>query len=315
MDGLNMIIHNVILIAVMMGIGYAAVKTKYISVDVKNALSKIIVKITLPMLIITSLTKVEPDADKVKSSLILAGAALVAIMILYMLGIVFSRVFKMKKSTAVVHQCMSAFGNIVFLGYPLIESIFGAEGLFYAAIYGFANDLLMWTFGLYKLASIKNENKNIWQNLKNLLNPATVAFGISLVMMIFGWKFTGIVGEVFDGMGGTTTYLSMIFIGGTLASVDLKNIYKRVSVYVLAVVKMIIAPIIMMFAVRLLPIDYMVKTVLILQLAMPSQTMVAILTTEYGGDVDYAAEGIFITTLLCICSIPFVYYMTGIIGI
>lgn len=315
MEGFNTILHSIVMLALMMGVGFAGVKTKYISVDVKNALSKIIVRITLPMLVIMSLTKVELDAAKIKNSLILVSVGFTAILILYLSGILTSRLFKMEKKTAVVHQCMSAFGNVVFLGYPLIESIFGAEGIFYAALYGFANDLLMWTLGIYKIASLKGDGNNARENLKNLLNPATIAFCISLVMMAFGWKFTGVVGEVLSGMGGTTTYLSMIFIGGTLASVDFRHIYKRVSIFVLTIVKMVIAPILMMFAARLLPIDNMVKAVLILQLAMPTQTMIAILSTEYDGDINYVAEGIFITTLVSLISIPFVYYMMGVIGI
>jgi len=315
MDGFNTILHSIILLALMIGVGYAAVKTKYISVDVKNALSKIIVRITLPMLVITSLTKVELDTARIKNSLILIAVAFSAILILYIAGGITAKLFRLKRDTAVVHQCMSAFGNVVFLGYPLIEALFGAEGIFYAALYGFANDLLMWTVGIYRLASLKSEKSNTLENMKNLLNPATIAFAISLVMMIFGWKFTGVVSEVLTGIGGTTTYLSMIFIGGTLATVDLKHIYKRVQIFLLAALKMVIAPILLVFIVRLLPVDEMVKSIIVLQLAMPTQTMIAILTTEYGGDVSYIAEGIFITTVLSLVTIPFVYYVMNLIGV
>lgn len=315
MEGFSTILHNIILLALMIGVGYAAVKTKYISIDVKNALSKVIVRITMPMLVITSLTKVELDAARIKNSLILIVTAFLAILVLYILGGITARAFKLKRDTAVVHQCMSAFGNVVFLGYPLIEALFGAEGIFYAALFGFANDLLVWTVGVYRLASLKNEQASTLENLKNLLNPATIAFGAAIVMMIFGWKFTGVVEEVLTKMGSATTALSMIFIGGTLATVDLKHIYKRVQIFLLAVVKMLIAPILLVFVVRFLPVDDMVKAIIILQLAMPTQTMIAIITTEYDGDVSYAAEGIFITTILSLGFLPLVYYIMNLIGI
>lgn len=314
MAGFETILTSILTLGLAMAIGFVAVKTGYISEDVKNAISKVIIKITMPILVITALTKVTLDRAKIVNSLLVVAIAIGSIAVLYGIGILISRMFRMDRPRAIVQQCLTAFGNVVFLGYPLIQAIYGEEGMLYAALYGFANDLFVWTLAVYQLATIAGKGKTPRENLKNLINPATIAFVISFIMMVFGLKFTGILGTVLDGIGGMTTYLSMLFIGGTLALVDFRKIYKRVSLFLLVAVKMLIVPVLLVLLLRLFPLDSMVKGIIILQVAMPSQTILTILTTEYKGDVIWAAEGVFITTIASLATLPAIYYFMTMFG-
>lgn len=316
MNGFDAILHNIAVLALAMAVGFAAVKTGYISNEVKNALSKIIVKITLPILVMTSLTKVTLDSTRLVNSAIVLAVTILAVGAMYFIGNRTAHLFKLDKSKIPVHEGMTALGNVVFLGYPLIGALFGDEGIFYAALYAMGNDAFVWTLSVYRLSQIKNsEKKSLAQNLKNLINPATIAFFISFVMMIFKLKFTGIIGEVMTGIGSTTTYLSMLFIGGTLACVDIRHIYRRVSIFVLTVLKMLVFPSALIFVLHFMPINPIVASVIILQAAMPSQTLMAVLSTEYGGDVQYAAEGIFITTIASLATLPIVYILMNLAGL
>jgi hypothetical protein len=156
------------------------------------------------------------------------------------------------------------------------------------------------------MKSIHRTKPSIAGNLKNLLNPGTIAFAIAFIMMAFGLRFKGIVGTVLTGIGSTTTYLSMFFIGGTLALVDFRPIYKRVWLFVLMLVKMIIVPVLLMLVLKLFNFDDTVNAVIILQAAMPVSTVLVVLGMEYGGDVLYCAEGVFVT-------LPLVYYLMTVV--
>lgn len=166
---------------------------------------------------------------------------------------------------------------------------------------------------MYQMKSIEEKEKSFMGSIKNLVNPGTIAFVVAFVMMAFGLKFSGIFGEVMTGIGSTTTYLSMFFIGGTLALVDFKHIYKRVWLFVLTAVKMVIIPIILMFVLKPFNLGEMVTAVVVLQAAMPASTILVILGMEYDGDVLYCAEGVFITHLLGLLTLPFVYYLMSVI--
>lgn len=101
----------------------------------------------------------------------------------------------------------------------------------------------------------------------------------------------------------------MIFLGGTLADIDFRSLYKRVTLFALIIVKMIAFPALLLFIFRALDIDDTVAGVAVLQAAMPTSTVLSILAAGYKGDVIYSAEGAFLSTLACIGTIPVVYYM------
>ncbi len=313
MQGFETIISSILTLALAMLIGFACVKTGYITDEQKNGLSKIIVRVTLPMLVISSLTNLEFDREKLINSVGVLFASLTAIAFLYISGCAMSRIGRMEKSKGAMHRCMTCFGNVVFMAFPLIQALYGEEGLLYAVIFQLANDMLLWTLGVYNMTSIKNSGASVKENLKKLPNPGTIAFLIAFVMMACGIKFTGILGDVIEGVGGTTTYMSMFFIGGTLAGVKFRYIYKRIWLFVLTAVKMLAVPLLLMLVLKLFSLSDTAEAVIILQTAMPTSTALVALGMEYGGDASYCAEGVFITHLLGLALLPLVYYLMSVI--
>ena len=313
MQGFETIINSIITLGLAMLVGFICVKTKYISEEQNNGMSKIVVRVTLPILVITSLTSLDFDREKLINSIHVLLVSIVVVAFLYAVGMLMAKMGRMERSKAVMHRCMTCFGNVVFMAFPLIQALYGAEGLLYAAIYELANDMFLWTVGVYSMNSSNGGKSSIGANMKRLLNPGTIAFAIAFVMMAFGLKFTGVLGTVLTGIGGTTTYLSMFFIGGTLALVDFRHIYKRVWLFVLTAVKMIAVPILLILILKLFNLGEMVTAVIILQAAMPTSTVLVVLGMEYGGDVLYCAEGVFITHLAGLATLPLVYYLMSVL--
>lgn len=310
MKGFDAIVNNITMLAAVMAIGFVAVRSGYIPREVKNALSKVIVRITLPLLILNALTGLELTADRLKNAAFVAVVALIAIGLLYCIGIVTSKLFRLPEPTAVIHRCMMSFGNVAFLGFPLIYALFGSEGLFYAAIYQAINDLFVWTFVVCRLNTLgKKEPLTPRTIAKNITSPCTLAFAISFVMMLLGLKFEGRVKELTDNLGGMTTWLSMLFIGGTLAEVKFRQMRNIGSLFIIVLVKQILIPTLAIFITRYIGIDAAARGAAILQIAVPSQTILSVLTLEYGGDTLYTSEGILITTICGLATMPFVYYI------
>lgn len=311
MGSFSVISHNIILLACMMGIGALAVKTGYLSPDIKNMLSKIVVKITLPLMIISSLTRVEADTARMKNSFFIIIAACIIIGILYLVGTAVSKMLHFSAPTALIHRCLTAFGNVSFIGYPIIQSLYGDNGLFYAAFFTFVNDILVWTFVVQRLAVLNNGQKpSVRQTLKNCFSPPTAAFLLSFIIIFLGFRPTGILYELTSGLGGTTIYLSMLFIGITLAETDFLTIIKSSApIFLIVLFKMILMPVCLIYFMHYLPVEPVVKGVVIMQTAVPSQTIISILSTEYGGDTNYVVKGIFITTLSGLVTMPFIYYL------
>ena len=151
MQGFETIINSIIKLGIAMLVGFLCIKTGYITKEQNNGLSKVIVRVTLPILIITSLTSLEFDTQKLKNSIYVLLVSIVVVAFLFAVGTVTSKISKMDKSRAIMHRCMTCFGNVVFMAFPLIQALYGAEGLLYAAIYELANDTCLWTLGVYQM--------------------------------------------------------------------------------------------------------------------------------------------------------------------
>lgn len=317
MTGFETIVISIAKLAIAMLVGFVCLKTGYITKEQNDGMSKIVVRVTLPLLIISSLTSMDFDMEKLIASAEVLVAAFCIELLLFCAGTLMMRASGLERAKAVMLRCMMCFGNVVFMAFPLIQALYGTEGLLYAAVYEIANDGFLWTVGVYSIRSAaKNDGKaSLSENLKRLANPGTIAFLIAFVMMAFRVKIPGIAGEVVSGIGSTTTYLSMFFIGGTLAMVDFRHIYRRVWLYVLVAAKMLIIPTALIFILKWLHFPNMPAAVVVLQAAMPTSTVLAVLANEHNGDVIYCAEGVFISHLLGLAALPAVYWLISMIQI
>lgn len=309
MAGFGDIAGSILTLGIAMLVGFIAVKSGYIKKEARDSLSKVLVRITLPIMVVMTMTRLELDRERLINCITILIIAWAAIAVMFLLGTLTARLFKMRGERAVMHSCMSCFGNIVFVAYPLIRAVYGDEGILYAALFAFANDCYLWTMGVYRLSTVHKSGARFRDNLKKLINPGTIAVLISFVMMALHLRVGGILKTSLEGIGGTTTYLSMLFLGGTLADVDFREIYKRISLYVLLIIKMLIFPTVLALVIKNVGINQVVAGVAVLQCAMPVSTVLTILASEYKCDVLYGAEGSFITTAACIVTLPAVYWM------
>ena len=142
----------------------------------------------------------------------------------------------------------------------------------------------------------------------------TISFIAAILMLIFGIKLPPVISPAISGIGALTVNLSMVFIGMTLATIDLKGIFKRTGIYVIVLVKMLIMPVVFIFVFKFMGIDEVIMGAVVLEVAMPAQTVLTILASEYKSDFVYAAEAMFVTTLVSLVTLPLVYYLIQILG-
>ena len=309
---MSVILQPITMLFIAIVIGFVSAKTGYLKDEFRKVISTIIVKITLPLMIITSLTEKNITTDTAGNALLAAGSAVVVMMLLGLLGYGTATLFRLKEPTKTLHAVLSGGGNVGFLGYPIVMAVFGEAALFYAVIYGMVNDAIFWTLGVYLIN--RSGGKLVGKDaLKKLLNPSTISFVVGFAMLFLRLKLPPILHETFSGMGQLTTYLSMLFIGMTLALIDIRQIYKRVSMLAPALIKMVIVPIIVTIVFVKWGITYLAISAIVLEIAMPAQTVTSIVASEANSDEAYAAEYIFFSTVLSLVTLPFVYYVMMII--
>ncbi len=314
----SVIIQQIFVLFILALIGLIATRLNIIQRDIKTGLTKIIFNITLPFLIITQISSLEVDRDILLNWGMVILFAFLSIILFLQIGRLSYRLLRLPAQKAPIHVLHTAFGNAVFLGFPILDAIFpNGDGLLYGIIYFLTQNTMMWTLGIFIFT--REDHKRKIDSLKNLLNPNTIAFLIGLAMLLLNIKIPGFMFETLQGLGKTTLYLAMLYIGAILADVNFKAIVRNKSTFVLSFNKLILGPLILMVILRYvlaftpLSLNATAQTVVIIESAMPCMTLMVILARKFGKDDFYATQNLSISTLLSIVTLPLVFYLSQII--
>lgn len=310
----SIITNQILILALLAVIGVVATKLKVITEQVKNSIATIVFNITLPALIITSVSHVELNREILNNSLLVFILSHVGILLLYFTGKISRTILKIKDKKGNIHLIHTMLGNVAFLGYPLFSALFpGGEGLLYAVIFHLTQDIYIWTIGVFEF----NNSKNLTfkESLKHLINPNTIAFAIGIIMLALNIKLPEYIDAPFSGLGKTTIYLAMLYIGAVLAQNPVFAAFRKTEIYMLIFNKMLLIPFLLLLIINItssvfnIHIGNIAKTVVVMQTAMPCMAMVVVLAKKYGSDDIHATENLFLSTILSLATLPLIYFI------
>jgi len=313
----SIIIHQILILGFLALIGVIATKLKVITEEIKNSIATIVFNITLPALIISSVSHVELNREILFNSLLVFIASHIGIVLLYITGKVSRKVLRIEGKKGNIHVIHTMLGNVAFLGYPLFSALFpGGEGLLYAVIFHLTQDIYIWTVGVFEFNN--TGNLKFKESLKHLVNPNTISFAIGILMLIFGIKFPDYLYNPVAGLGKTTIYLAMLYIGAVLARNPMITAFKKPEIYLLIFNKMLLIPFVLLLLINAaslilgLQIGNIAKTVVVMQTAMPCMAMVVVLAKKFGSDDIHATENLFLSTILSLATLPLLYFLINI---
>lgn len=308
----NVILYQITILAILVVIGMFATRLNVITESTKKGIANIVFDITLPLLIITTFANIDISPEILRNSALVFLFAYIALMIMYLNGTLFSRILRLKGNQRAVFINHHMFGNIVFLGFPLMDALFpGGEGLLYAAVFQLASNSVMWTIGVWIFLRGKGFTRAaLW---KNMINANTVAFFIGLIIMFFNIRFPKVLFEPLYGLGKSTIYLSMLYIGAMLVHTRVRGIFKKSHLFVLSFNKLLLVPALLSLIVYGLSSLFftefgeVARKVLLLESAMPCMATIAVMANKFGSDDQMATENIFVSTIFSIFTIPLIY--------
>ncbi len=190
--------------------------------------------------------------------------------------------------------------NAGFLGLPIIGGVVGTMGTLLTSVALIPQRIVMWSAGLSLFT--KTDGKSVIRKLAT--HPCIVAVFIGFALMLGGNPtFPDFIQKALSGASGCTTCLSMLVIGSILAEAKHIN-WKDKLMWWYVAVRLVIIPLIVFAALALLPVDPLVRTVMVLMSAMPAGSTTAILAARYDGDAPFASCLVFVTTLLSMVTLP-----------
>lgn len=303
------ILNQQLELGILVLLGVVLSRTGLITEAMREALSRIIIDITLPCLILATFARAEFEPAVLRNVLWVGGLTLVNLAVLMLVGTVASRVLRLSPPDATVHTLHTMFGNIVFLGFPILAALFpDGTGVLYGAVYQLASNVVTFTYGIYRLSGGQQQG-----GLRRLININSISLAVGLLLLVTGLPLPALLIDALGGVGQCTSPLSMLYVGALLSGIGLRSALKRASIYVVAVNKLLLVPALLALAyVHLLHalgggMSFTAFAVLVLEAAMPCQTIVVVLTKRYGGNFELAASNMLITTVLSLITLPLIY--------
>ncbi len=284
----------------MMLAGFIANKAGIMGKESETWLSRLVVNVTCPALIIVSVT----TCERLEDNKILAEIFLVAVgyyVILPILSKAVIRLIKIKKDQASEYEAMLVYSNIGFMGLPIVNAVLGQKAILYLTVFMAVFNISIFSYGLLLLAG--GEQTLNW---RKLINPGTVSALAAVVLYLLNAGLPPVLGDSVAAIGNITTPLAMLVIGSSLANQPIRDVLEDKSAIIFVCISLIVFPLLFLGVGRIFIDDHLLLGVIVLSTGMPVAANVAMIRNESGGDGAFISKGIFLSNLFSIASIPII---------
>jgi predicted permease len=285
-------------------LGYYLNKKNYFNTDTNTRLSDFVVKFTAPALIISSVCGEQPanKGDVLK----VVGIGIIFYLLLPIFAFIFTKLLRVEKTKEGVYQVLFIFSNVTFMCYPIVQSLYGDTAIFYNTLFHMPFNILIFTYGEFLLS--KGEG-NLKIRAKDVFTPGVIAAILAIIIYFMELKVPSFISTTCSFLGGVTTPLSMLILGSVLAGYSLKDLLTEKKIYVVAIIKLVVIPVIVFFVCSMIFTDPIIIGVATLSMAMPAASMCVMLSVKYEGQIKTASIGVFLTTILSLITIPAIYLL------
>ena len=297
-------------VVVCMALGFFLNKIKILTADSNNVISRFILNVTLPCTMFAAVAGMETRDMASVRELIIIGFGIY--IYLGIAAFIIAKLIKMGKEKEGVIQCLLMFGNVSFLGIPLVQALYGDVGVFYNAILNVHFNIFCFTYGVWLMA--KNSEGGYKLNFKSFLSPALISIVFALILYLFGVSVPDIIMEPVEFIGQITSPLAMITIGSIIATYSLKELFSQGKLYILAACKMLLLPAIAYLIMYLITGPGLIASVVTIYIAMPTANTVSMMAVNYRADAKTATYGTGLMNILCIITIPLIYLFMNLAG-
>lgn len=289
-----------VLFALML-IGLFLGKKGYLSEETNRQISFLVIHVANPALIVKS--AIEGDKSiRAGDLFVMFGIGVIIAAVLILLACVFVRVTKCPDRDESVYRLMTVFSNTGFMGYPLVEAVFGVEYILRVALFNIVFDVLAYTYGI-RILSEKGRRLHL-RDLGRCLNTGLAASACAVVISLTRADVPAAVHDFVGYLSGLAAPLSMIVIGVSASSVALKELKEDYRLYLFTGFKLLVIPVIVLAGMRAATGEATLIGTVVILMATPAATMNVMFAKQYGGNDKLAVKGVMLTTLFAVVTLP-----------
>lgn len=295
METALIVARQIAIMFLFMGLGWIMFKAKWLTEQGAKDLSNLLLRFVVPSILISSFL-VERTPENTSGFFLSFGLAFGSILV----SVVLSRLIF--RDRHVIEHFASAFSNAGFFGIPLVQAFLGEEAVFYIASFVMMTFFFQWTYGVYQFT----KDKSMFKIKRLVSNPVIIAFVIALFFFFTQIPVPEIITTPLSMIGALNTPIAMIILGVYLAKSRFLSIFTDGKSYIVAALRLVLFPLIVLGLLTLLPKDAnTIRLAVLIPACAPVGANVAIFAGLYDQDYGKSVRFVCLSTLLSILTIPF----------
>ena len=204
---------NLILLFVCLIIGIVLKKSKIIPENFHTSLNAFVINISLSAFSLYYISKIELNSSVIYPVLVVWIGIFAAILFFAGLG----KIFGWKSSLIGALIMCAGFGNTSFVGIPLIQAMYGEEGLKTVMLVDQPGFVALSTVGILVANFYSGSKDSLLKHLSKILKfPPFIAFVIALLVNVFSIEIPKDFDEVLMKLGATTVPLALVSVGSQM---------------------------------------------------------------------------------------------------
>ena len=318
-----LIFQKMLTLFILMAVGYFMRIRGWITDENSGLLSKIVVNVANPAMIIAAGLN---SASSISNRTLLTTFVIAVIFyaVLAVAAPLAVRLMRIPVNMRGTYQCMFIFGNIGFMGIPLITSVYGSEYALLQAMYNIVFLLLLYTYGVMLLEKearvisgeqAAEDGKAVLVDSgvqwKKMINAGTVACVIAIICFLTKISVPSVLGDSFDMLSSLCAPLSMFSIGASLGTMKPKELVSDMRLNAFIAVRLLLVPIAAVALFRCFITDAMMTRTFYVVVSVPIGSICALMAEEYHGQKAAAARGVALSTLVSVITLPLVGMIFG----
>lgn len=302
------VFFNLVGLFMLIAVGYAAVKLHILPEESSNLFSRLMMKITLPCTIFSSLLR-EYESSFLADILICVVLGFILFPMNALLARPFSALAKVDPAHKGVWQFSATYCNNGFMGFPITLALFGQDGLALACVFGIPFNVLVYTWGAKVICEDSRDRTARFDMKSVLLTGVNISTALGLIFYFGRISVPEMILSPIVYLSNVTTPLSMMITGMNLARSSIADTFRDRDAITCSLTRLVAFPLlnfaVLALANRLLHFtNPLMVGVLFVVASMPTAAATTSLAEMYGADREFAARCVFISSLFCVVTIP-----------
>ena len=292
---MKIVLQQVLILYIFLLVGWFLGKRNKEQAARTGILSYLLVNFFLPCKIIHTFSEqftIPYLKEQYVNILIATGLMLV----LHLLSLLVSKWFTKDAYQRKVYQYSLVVSNYAYMGYGLVEGIFGSAGLMDFIVFCIPMSLYIYVYGYALLTG----GGFSW---KKLCNPLMISIVICIVFGLTGITLPGPITKVMSGASACLSPISMILTGMTLSTLTVKDLIKDKASYIFVLMRLLALPALVALCCKLFGMSGLANTAVVYA-ALPSGMNVVVFPKLVGEDATCGAKLVFLSNLFSCITIP-----------